>query len=192
MSRRFWNTKVPVWWWIIYAAANHVQNIGERCRIFSAIQTRIPLQMIIGNEFLLAIRNKQKIKNIYRTSIKWLEIHYLSKELHLKETVLNGANDQGYSKQLKNQKHTWRQSKAASNIFKFFVSNARRRGFRTSSTSAPPNVCPAFANEMFIVPLFDWLACSATSALGTFCGSSASPPVFSPPPSACELKLNII
>jgi len=51
---------IPVWWWIINTAANHVQNVGERCRIFSTIQPRIPFQMIIGNEFLLATNKELK------------------------------------------------------------------------------------------------------------------------------------
>ena len=82
------------------------------------------------------------------------------------------------------QLHTWRQSKAGSRIFKFFVSNASRRGFRASSTSAPSKVYPAFAKAVVMVPLtpVGLLTCSVSPTLcEAVLDPSGSVPVFSAP-----------
>lgn len=99
------------------------------------------------------------------------------------------------TKKWTNHIHTWRQSRAGSRIFKFFVSNASRRGFKTSSASAPSKAFPAFAKTVEIVPLkltgpptgpASWAICGTVSAW--FCSVSA---FVAPATVSCELQTKV-
>ena len=91
---------------------------------------------------------------------------------------------------------TWRQSRAGSRTFRFFVSNASRRGFKTSSAWLPSKVFPAVPRTVDTVPL-------VLTGLATDSASSAvfvdvwdwpgSAPVFAASPSvSTELQKEVI
>lgn len=117
--------------------------------------------MIVCNKFLCQWKSKKKILVITMQIMHSSQITGSEKGLNFgirgpmhdltkgHSLIRIGANNQT----IKQTEHTWRQSKADSNNFKFLVSIASRRGFRTSSASAASKVWPAFAKALATLPL---------------------------------------
>lgn len=150
--------------------------------------------MIVCNKFLCQWKSKKKILVITTQIMHSSQITGSEKGLNFgvcgpmhdltkgHSLIRIGANNQT----IKQTEHTWRQSKADSNNFKFLVSIASRRGFRTSSASAASKVWPAFAKAVATLPLTPTVLpiCSVCSA-----GNWTASVPFSAAPASVSIEL---